>query len=196
VLQALLLAVMMATSGWDLPDRYGLTLNGEPFYSSCAPLAVEAVTSHWGRPVPAQGLIDAHAAQWGAGGVGIHQFEQDLEDAGYRYQSYVDSDFDTLRDAVWRAPVIAHVKWGWGQSGQPHAVIVYGMDEHSAHIADPGTATTYDVPINEFRQSWGSDSGGQHRVFHTIEPKEKETATEPPPEWEPKAWPRPRPRRR
>ena len=159
------------------PDRYGMTLNGEPFYGSCAPLAVGMVTDFWSQQDPTrwgavspQSLIDSHANQFTEGGIGIHQFEQNLRDAGYDYQTYMNSDFDTLSRIVVRKPVIAHIRWEFNPEGAAHAVIVHKIDKDGVHIADPGTATEYVVPEETFRQSWESDFGGQSRVFHVIAP--------------------------
>lgn len=140
------------------------------------------VTGYWNQreptrwqAVPPQVLIDANADRFTGGGIGVHQFENDLRAAGYDFRTFMGSNFDTLRTVVKRKPVIAHVRWNWEPGGQPHGVIVYKVDANYVYVADPGTATEYAVPVEKFRQSWEGDFNGQTRTFHVIAP--------PPPAW-------------
>jgi predicted double-glycine peptidase len=95
--------------------------------------------------------------------------------AGYDFRTFMNSDFDTLSQVVKRKPVVAHVRWGFEPEGGPHAVVVNKADADNVYVADPGTATEYTVPTEQFRQAWESDFGGQTKTFYVIGP--------PPPAW-------------
>jgi len=158
-------------------DRYGLTLNGEPTYATCAPLATGMMTAYWHQQRPPawgelqpQTLIDANASLFTERGIGIHQFEDDLRSAGYNFRTFRDTDFGTLRQVAGRQPVIAHVRTGFEPGGMPHAVVVYKMDEDNVYVADPSTATEYAVPVPQFQRVWETATGEQGGTFYTIAP--------------------------
>jgi len=180
------------------PDRYSLTLNGEPYYGTCAPLAIGMVTGYWNQRNPTrwqavapQTLIDTNADKFSEFGIGVHQFESNLRDAGYRYKTYMNSDFDTLRTVVGREPVIAHVQWEFRPGGGAHVVVVHKIDQDNVYVADPGTATEYSVPVETFRHAWEGDWGGQPGVFHVVGPPSpywKETTKAVPPKRAANPW--------
>ena len=100
-------------------------------------------------------ILDANADKFSERGIGIHQFEDDVRAARYSPRTYVGTDYDTLRWVVdKRGPAVAYVEYGFEPGAPPHAVVVAGMDKDTVHVADPGTATEYTVPVDQFRQSW------------------------------------------
>jgi len=169
-------------------DPYSLTLNGQPTYAGCGPVALGMITGAYHNQVPAwqalspQGLIDANAGLFTERGIGIHQFDDDLRAARYTPRTYMGTNWETLQTVVNRGPAVAYVEWEWKPGGAAHGVVVTDANDKEVHIADPGTGTEYVVPTPQFQQSWKS----QGNVLYGVEPfwklaKDKESKKAPPP---------------
>ena len=140
----------------DVPpqSQKDLTYKNKATEYGCTPTATAMVLEYWHDQDPtngmlsAQELLDINATQGefkfdGMSASGVHDEVQSL---GYSFvQDYINSDFETLQEAVEQGPVIAIVKLNMATRGKNHAVVVTGIspDGSQVQINDPWTGKTY-----------------------------------------------------
>lgn len=169
----------------DVPpiSQRGLVYHGRENDYGCVPSSVSMITEYWHQKnsdhetASAQELLNANAGQgeFNSTGMSITRMQDDLSTLGYEAVDYADADLDTLKQKVTEGPVVAVVKLGISEKGEPHSVVVTGISENNeVRVNDPWTGEARTYSWETFSRSWGSRFKGvsSRNHFTVIKPSE------------------------
>jgi predicted double-glycine peptidase len=174
----------VSTSKWEVPvqSQHGLTYRGVRTDFGCTPTSTSMVLDFYHQQNPdnltmsAQDLLDTNAAQgeFHATGMSPSHIADEVDRLGYTSTDHLNSNFEELKSAVEKGPVIAVVKLNMAASGENHSVVVTGISgKNEVHVNDPWIGESKTYSWAQFSKSWGADFGNNVSInnFTEIRPR-------------------------